>query len=411
MMSGLDYAANNSFGTYAQNYGNQPGSEQMVAQFQVEQARIIAEEAEYDRQTKSPFDLTTTHTFLGSLVYGNLSTFANIASPLSFLSSFFKGAGTALGKLSPTINAASGLNVYFTKGNCPSLEAIGVIGDEYCQPVMVTDMSLNNTDPDAIVDNLLAIGAIEPTEQLLNTPSYQLATSSGQTPTATFASLTSGDYAIGESYKEYVGFCALRDAPYGFIDSGAQQKFNIVNTGDNSVDNVLSAGVNAIPVIDDISNIVDGLNEAGHAELVTGEHCVASESNPKWTQEYKYIQRNMLDLNLAQNTGVIDEDSNPVAQFMEEYYEQNPIDESYEGQIARLSGLDKNTVIYTLALIDELYFLSGYNPTYAGPTTNDREDPPTKVRPTQQPTAYSLQSAVQVAYEAVPTFRSRSYAV
>ena len=59
--------------------------------------------------------------------------------------------------------------------------------------------------------------------------------------------------------------------------------------------------------------------------------------------------------------GVIEESA--VSVFLDKYYEENPLDNSYEGILARRSGLDKETVVAILDLIDYGNYIAEYDPT------------------------------------------------
>ena len=48
---------------------------------------------------------------------------------------------------------------------------------------------------------------------------------------------------------------------------------------------------------------------------------------------------------------------------VKEYYKDNPLDNSYEGIIARYSGLSKERVIAVLDLFNYVAFLNDYDPT------------------------------------------------
>ena len=47
---------------------------------------------------------------------------------------------------------------------------------------------------------------------------------------------------------------------------------------------------------------------------------------------------------------------------MDEYYKNNPLDNSYEGILARYSGLSKETVVATLDYIDYIKYVAQYKP-------------------------------------------------
>ena len=46
----------------------------------------------------------------------------------------------------------------------------------------------------------------------------------------------------------------------------------------------------------------------------------------------------------------------------EDYYEQNPLDNSYEGILARYSGLEKDTVVAVLDIMEYENYIASYDP-------------------------------------------------
>jgi hypothetical protein len=68
---------------------------------------------------------------------------------------------------------------------------------------------------------------------------------------------------------------------------------------------------------------------------------------------------------MLESMGLIEESA--VVAFLNEYQEEHPADDSWEGTIARYSGLTKAEVEETLAYIDAFEWLAEYDPTDAGP--------------------------------------------
>lgn len=58
--------------------------------------------------------------------------------------------------------------------------------------------------------------------------------------------------------------------------------------------------------------------------------------------------------------GLIEKSS--VTAYLDEYYEKHPLDNSYEGILARYTGMSKENVIAVLDAIDAMEFLAEYNP-------------------------------------------------
>ena len=68
---------------------------------------------------------------------------------------------------------------------------------------------------------------------------------------------------------------------------------------------------------------------------------------------------------LLENMGLIEKSS--VTAYLEEYYEKHPLDNSYEGILARRSGLTKDQVIAYLNQLDYLAKVINYDPTGKAP--------------------------------------------
>ena len=87
-------------------------------------------------------------------------------------------------------------------------------------------------------------------------------------------------------------------------------------------------------------------------------------------------QRFTEDQRLLENMGLVEKSS--VTAYLEEYYEKHPLDNSYEGILARRSGLTKDQVIAYLNQLDYLakvinYDLIGKVPTIESHTKEQHE--------------------------------------
>ena len=68
---------------------------------------------------------------------------------------------------------------------------------------------------------------------------------------------------------------------------------------------------------------------------------------------------------LLENMGLVEKSS--VTAFLEEYYEKHPLDNSYEGILARRSGLTKDQVIAYLDKLEYLAKIAEYDPAGKAP--------------------------------------------
>ena len=145
---------------------------------------------------------------------------------------------------------------------------------------------------------------------------------------------------------------------------------------DANILNSLQSGnvaVNSIPILNDVFDIFNALENIENAGWSTGETCVNSEDNARWQAELKYYQRYVEDMRILGTMS--DESDNPVLAFEERYEAEHPIDTSYEGTLARISGLTKNDVAFLMEAAEYSTELAQYDPTtrygYTAPSTTE----------------------------------------
>ena len=76
-------------------------------------------------------------------------------------------------------------------------------------------------------------------------------------------------------------------------------------------------------------------------------------------------QRFIEDQRLLENMGLVEKSS--VTAYLDKYYEEHPLDNSYEGILARRSGLTKDQVVAYLDKLDYLAKIMDYNPAGKAP--------------------------------------------
>ena len=60
-----------------------------------------------------------------------------------------------------------------------------------------------------------------------------------------------------------------------------------------------------------------------------------------------------------------------VTAFLDDYYTEHPLDNSYEGILARYSGLTKETVVAVLNVVDYMNYIADYDPVTKYDFTDD----------------------------------------
>lgn len=118
----------------------------------------------------------------------------------------------------------------------------------------------------------------------------------------------------------------------------------------------------AVPIAGDLAEIYNNKVIAENIGYVTGEACVTGNDSSvlSWEEKGKYFERFVEDQRLAENMGLVEKSS--VTAFLEDYYEKHPLDNSFEGILARKTGLTKENVIATIDTINYLTFIADYDP-------------------------------------------------
>lgn len=259
-------------------------------------SKILAMNAEVDRMNRSPFDITSKNTFLGSIVY----KFA-VAS-LKF-SGFFAGVKT----FSTTVNSAISslfLNSYADSsegfltnfGDCETYGNIGAVGSAGCAEISVFDTStLNDPFHDTGFINFVNNNTIIDSSGVRKVKD-------------------------GSKLAEFILYNNERKNPLGVMDGG------ILDSLSNNSDSV--------SFMTDILKMVEVFLGSSDQDkrIASGEAFVNSSSNPDW-QTYKYAQRYVAlaratstlrqysdDKTAYNNMKFFEGYENPVTAFLHHYY-------------------------------------------------------------------------------------------
>jgi hypothetical protein len=138
------------------------GKKQAIAMYSDYQ-NYIAQEAEDERNSRSPFDTGSKYTFLGSLA-SSIMPIVSSSSVTGIFTSIGSSAGSALSSLMPKADAFSLAKFKASLEVCKDDEyaAIGVATDPFCNPIYgVPAEYLDSIDPDSVVEELIASGDVE----------------------------------------------------------------------------------------------------------------------------------------------------------------------------------------------------------------------------------------------------------
>ena len=342
----LTSGGNMYLGNTHRSNGGSLASEEKYIEYSAAHQQVVAEDARQERLTKDPFDATSKYTFLGTLLTQMMS-FVSANSLTSVITSTSSVMSSSLAAISPAASAYNiaddlvPMNEY--EETCPYLASIGAVGDAFCNPYAITDVSTIQSDPSEVT-NILDDNFLDET------------TSDGNVQID-----GSSDLA------KYILFCDNRNSAFGIADQNIVNQvsdWGQVNTGNSTFNNTVNSAIGAVPVVGDLIDVVDNAEALANTGYVGGESCVAGndvsgQSAPGW-DEAKYYQRFIEDQSLMESMGIIEESA--VTAFLEDYYEKNPLDNSYEGILARYSGMDKETVVALLDIIEYGNYIANYNP-------------------------------------------------
>lgn len=296
---------------------------------------VIAQEAAEDRANRSPFDITSENTFLGSIAYSLLPvTLLKPQGTTSFMTSIntiTRSTSSALASLSGTASAMTN-DSYMTPSsdnNCPNLEKIGAVGESHCIPITTTDpttIKITTDDPDYVA-------AIDPEVDNCDSDGYCKINENGD-------------------LAKYISYCANRDSPFGIVDMNI---LNALEIGGSFWGNV--------PVVSDFLTIINKIHDVINIAWATGERCGNTEKNQDfWNSKGKYYQRYIEDQRVFAWADAYGDKPSPVVSYMESYREKHPLDNSPAGYLARISGITKDDAEGVIALVVYSNFLENYDP-------------------------------------------------
>ena len=311
-----------------------------------EQDAVLAEKAQYERENLNPFDLSSQNTMMGSIYNKLIPIAAQTATITGGIKNVLGVVGSSFKSLLPAASAASNAITVdeiatYTSENCKDIDSIGGLADEFCNPLFITDVATIEEDPAQVIYDVdMNSGAF----------GDNFEDSDGDTP------VIKEDSPLAK----YIVYCDERESPFGIVDQNISNAVQDLTTNSSIGDGLVSS----VPVV---GGIIDGINSSKallNYSYISGEACVTNNtagtaSVPSWDTAKKY-QRFIEDQRLAESMGLIEKSA--VATYLDKYYEKNPKDNSYEGILARYTGMTKENVIAVLDAIEGLEFLATYNP-------------------------------------------------
>lgn len=317
------------------NNGGGPVSKEQAIAYSKLNEEVIAREAEIDRMNRSPFDINSSNTFLGSIVHSLLPiTLSNGISPIKTI---MNTTSSAIANITNSAKAEGENTTYInTFGDCEQLkETYGddVAADIYCNPIMLNDTSTIKTSTD------------DPKYQQLIDSQLEC-DSNGKNCSVN----TKGNLA------KYISFCVDRTSPFGVLDA------NILSQLESG-----SVILNALPIAGNVVDIMNGFSYPENESWANGQKC-SPLTNPEWENEYKYYQLYVLDMHIAEQIGAFENSQetgniNPITAYREKYAAEHPQDDSFAGYVSRVSGISKEDAEGIIAVAEYYQYLQEYDAT------------------------------------------------
>ena len=277
--------------------GASAGDTNAATQYAKLNSKVIAMDAAVDRLNRSPFDISSKNTFLGSIVY-NLAINLNKSRSL-VLSSFSTIANStkrAAISFLPAVYADDKSSSFLTSfGDCETYGTIGAVGSAHCSEIATFDTSTLN-DP-------------------FNDPQFVAFINNNTT-------LNNGTRTINKNsvLAKYIIYNDERITPLGVVDGGIIESLESGSSSINFSTNILEM----------IKSFIG--TSRTKKQIASGAAFVNSENNSDW-QTYKYAQRYISlaratatlkqyskDSTAYNNVEFFEGDENPVMAFLNEYY-------------------------------------------------------------------------------------------
>ena len=277
--------------------GATAGDSDAVTKYARLNSEILAMDAMVDRMNRSPFDVTSKNTFLGSIMYDMAISLRKTSGSSIFAKSatIFSNTGKAISALAG-VTYADETDGYLTIfGDCETYGMIGAVGSAQCAEIATFDPSTLN-DP-------------------FNDEGFKSFVESNTTLSGDTRTINDGSVLA-----DFILYNDERKTPLGVTDGGILESIN--------------SGSSSISFVSDIVAMIRnffGVSDS-NKRIATGEAFVNSSSNETWST-YKYAQRYV---SLARATAALKQyannstaynnityfegSRNPVVAFLDEYY-------------------------------------------------------------------------------------------
>lgn len=290
--------------------GALPSDTETVQAYNREAKDLIDKRIAVERATKSPFDISSRYTFLGSIAHNLASTILNNYSKIgqgipavSTISTVADLTDQSVKDLFGGAIAEGTDNSFLSVSGeyCKTPESFGINGNLWCYDKDVLDVSHlegKTRDEDFDIDS--------------------------------------------DSYEDYVKYFAERESRTGNRDVGVCEKANPMGIIDSFLD------------LFGLYEVCDGVDP----DIATGAAYALSSSNPKRDQMAEAGAYTFFQVAKQFVTG----EETTASKIKREYYAEHPKDNSKIGKLSRRSGLSRAEVHVALNYYDYLVQIAQYDP-------------------------------------------------
>lgn len=330
-----------SNGSLAQSAGNGFGTNEEAAEFGRITNTVLAMEAESDRINRSPFDINSKNTFLGSIAYNLLATTlaSNGYSALKSLigTTSHSIASLTNGVYADGIDISDGTNIINEDNDCGFSNLLKdengngptAAGTAWCTALPVTSAEALNIDPI--------------NQDFVNTINSELEYNSSKNK---YELKKTGDLA------KFTSYCFYRDTePDEIPDARILSELH-------STPSLLSITASFFPLATDVVNIIDGFDDLANIGWATGETCYL-HPNKDIYKAYA-IQEGLYEQTMTESDGKTAYVS-PITEYIEEYNAEHPVNNMTD-LIARHAGLTTEDTELIIALAKYYDFINEYEP-------------------------------------------------
>ena len=285
----------------------------------IDERRAIADAAE--RATKSPFDISSRNTFLGSIVYGISSTI------LANHHSFSGGISTT-----SVFGAVSSLADYSSKGFLNTVLADGP-GTDYGDVIGKSCPTVNSIGVDGFL-SCIPHGTVSPDYMDYTKEQWD-------------SVLSEDDKKMYELlYKDRKSTVGVKDA-----EICERYKSEFSSTGESIVQSISDFFSKMAGLYESCSGVDDSVSLAGGF--------ANSEANSENREKIKLLSAYSL---FDRVNSYMNDAKSEMSRIREEYYANHPLDQSPAGRLARISGLTKSEAEIALNYADYLTMIANYQP-------------------------------------------------